>query len=214
MQEMDGMDKRHLDRIRLLGTRFHALQGLRLAFGGVSLAMIAGVYLLAAAPPTNDGAIVCLLVASALTLAVQPYFNRYYADNFGRQVWKPSPHLKYAPLILTPYWMLGFYLNAKFPQIPAGTPTVVNFSLLALIVVALDWRWRAYYLLVPAAAAASFAATASAGGFLLPHLTLCTLFISIGTSVAAVGLLDHLLLVRLVKEAREPLTHPSAQSAD
>lgn len=65
-----------------------------------------------------------------------------------------------------------------------------------------DWPWRAYYLLVPAAVALAFTATASGGGTLNPDLTLCVLFVTLGVSMAAVGLLDHLLLVKLTNESR------------
>ena len=67
-----------------------------------------------------------------------------------------------------------------------------------------DWPWRAYYLAAPVAVATAFTFTASGGGVIEPSLTLAVLFLTIGASFVPIGILDHMLLVKLMKEARAP----------
>jgi hypothetical protein len=205
------MVQRQLDRIRLLSARFHELQGLRVACCGASMAIVVGGYLMIA-QPTNNGAIVAMLASFLPFIACLPWLNRYYADNFGRQVWKPSSRLKYLPLILLPYLLVGVSLNARYPEIPSGTPTLVTVGLASIVVAIRDWPWRSYYLGVTAAVAIGFKLSASGGGALPPNLTIGILFVLLGASMVPVGVLDHLLLVKLMKEAREPITHRAAQS--
>ena len=199
------MDQKHLDRIKLLSARFRELHGLRVALTGACIALGSGGYLISpligAPQPTNNGAIAAMLASFVPVFVLMPRLNRYYAENFGRQVWKPS---KYLPLLLVPFWIVFFYLNAKYPEIPAGTPTLVIVALASIAVAIRDWPWRAYYLGVTAAVAIGFAVTASGGGPLAPNLTVGMLFILVGVSFVPVGVLDHLLLVKLMKESRAP----------
>ena len=103
-----------------------------------------------------------------------------------------------------PFWIVFFYLNAKYPEIPAGTPTLVIVALASIAVAIRDWPWRAYYLLAPAAVGIGFIASAPVTGVLAPGMTLGVIYLLLGASMVPIGLLDHLLLVRLVKEVREP----------
>ena len=54
------------------------------------------------------------------------------------------------------------------------------------------------------AVAVGFIASAPVGGLLAPNMTLGVMFLLLGTSMVPIGVLDHLLLVKLMKEAREP----------
>ena len=84
------MDQHRLDRIRLLSARFHELQGLRVALAGACMALVVGGYLIATPQPTNNGAMIAMLVSFVPVVAGMPRLNRYYATTFGRQVWSPS----------------------------------------------------------------------------------------------------------------------------
>lgn len=202
------MDQRQLERIRLLSARFHELQGLRVACSGASMAIVVGGYLgsslIGAPQPTNNGAIVAMLASFVPFIAVLRRLNRYYADNFGRLVWTPPRHTPLLMLLMSLYLIVGFYLNAKFPEIPAGTPTLATVALASIAVAIRDWPWRSYYLGVTAALAIGFEVSASGGGTLPPNLTVGTLFVLLGLSMVPVGVLDHLLLVKLMKESRAP----------
>ena len=200
------MNQNHLIRIRLLSARFHELQGLRVALAGACLALVVGGYLLAAPLPTNNGAMIAMLLAFVPVTAVMPRLNRYYATTFGRQVWTPS---RKVPLFMGLYLLIGWSLNASVPEIPAGTPTTATAALLSMWVAIRDWPFRAYYLLATAAVAGGLTLSAPVGGVLAPNMTLGVLFLLLGASMVPIGLLDHLLLVKLMKEARSPLAEPA-----
>jgi len=195
------MDQHRLDRIRLLSSRFHELQGLRVAFAGACMMLVVGGYLVAAPLPTNNGAIVAMLASFVPVIAGMPRLNQYYATTFGRQVWTPSRKM---PLVVGIYMVVAWSLNHGIPAIPAGAPTTWIVGLLSLWVAIRDWPWRAYYLAATASVAIGFAASAPIGGFLAPNLTLGVMFFLLGSSMVPIGLLDHLLLVKLVKDARAP----------
>jgi len=190
-----------LDRIRLLSARFHELQGLRVALAGASMALVVGGYLIAAPRPTNNGAMVAMLVSFVPVVAGMPRLNRYYATTFGRQVWSPS---RKPWLFLGVYIVVSSSLNTWIPSIPAGTPTMAIVALASLWVAIRDWPWRGYYLGATAAVVIGFTVSAPVGGLLAPNMTLGTMFLLLGTSMVPIGLLDHLLLVKLMKEARAP----------
>jgi hypothetical protein len=195
------MDQHRLERIRLLSARFHELQGLRVVLTGVCITLGVSGYLIATPNPTNDGALVTLLVSFVPVMAGMPRLNRYYAETFGRQVWRRS---RKWPLILGLYMVVGWSLNAGIPAIPAGGPTIWTVGLASLWVAIRDWPWRAYYLGAAAAVAIGFAASAPVGGLLAPNMTLSVMFLLLGASMVPIGLLDHHLLVTLMKDAREP----------
>jgi hypothetical protein len=98
------------------------------------------------------------------------------------------------------------WLNRSFPEIPSGMPTIVVVSAASVVVAIRDWPFRSYYLAIAAAMALGFAASAVGGGFLPENLTLVTLFMLLGVTLVPVGVLDHMLLVKLMKESREPVT--------
>lgn len=196
------MDQSRLERIRLLSARFYELQGLRVALAGGCIAVVMGLYLIAAPAPTGNGAMVALLVSFVPVIAGMPRLDRYYATTFGRQVWSPP---KYRLLILACFLVVGWSLNTWIPSISPGGPTVWIVALASLWVAIRDWPWRAYYLGVTLAVAAAFTATTSGAGLVDdPGLTLGVLFLTVGVSMVAVGVLDHLLLVKLMKEVRQP----------
>lgn len=197
------MNETHLDRIRLLSARFHELHGLRVALAGACMAVVVGGYLVAWPQPTNNGAMIAMLVSFVPVIAVMPRLNRYYAATFGRQAWSPS---RKRPLLFGVYLAIAWSMNAAIPEIPAGTPTTATVALLSVWVAIRDWPWRAYYLLATAAVAIGLAASAPVGGLLPPNMTLGVMFLLLGASMVPIGLLDHLLLVKLMKQARTPLT--------
>lgn len=198
------MDPARLRRIHLLGKRFHELQGLRIALTGASLSSVVGAYALLWPEPTNYGTLAAVAVSVVPTALGMPGLNRYYAANFGRKVPASQPR-SWLPFVLfvAVYNMVGFWLNARFPEIPTGAPTIWTITLLSVFVAVRDWRWRSYYLLAPLATGIAFIASASVSGALEPGLTLAVMFPALGASMVAIGLLDHLTLVRLVREARE-----------
>ena len=106
-------------------------------------------------------------------------------------------------MVMIPVFWFMVFLNARFPSIPAGAPTLVVVGVASALVAIRDWPWRAYYLLATAAVTLAFAASASGAGVLGPGRTVGAMFIAVGVSMVAIGLLDHFMLVRLVKEARE-----------
>ena len=193
------MGEQRLDRIRLLSARFHELQGLRLAFAGACLTLGVGGYIISAPQPTDPGAMIAMVASFVPVVAGMPWLNRYYAATFGRQAWSRP---RYAPLFLIGYVVISFCLNTWIPSIPAGAPTMATVALASVWVAIRDWPWRAYYLGVTTAVAIAFTASASGAGLLAPNLTLGTIFTAIGASFVAVGLLDHLLLVKLMKDVR------------
>jgi hypothetical protein len=195
------MDQQRLERIRLLSSRFHELQGLRLALAGTAIIIAVGGYLIAAPEPTNNGALIALGMSSVLMLTGMWWLNRYYAATFGRQVWKPG---RFTWLFLPVYFVVATLLHVSIPSIPAGAPTAAMVVLASVWVAIRDWPWRAYYLAAPVAVVIAFRFTASGGGVIEPQLTLAVLFLTIGASFVPVGMLDHVLLVKLMKEARAP----------
>jgi hypothetical protein len=206
------MDRQQLERIQLVSARFHELQGLRVALAGAAIAVGVGGYLFVTPEPTNNGALGALAVSFLPVIPGVRWLNRYYAATFGRQVFNPKPFVRPAVFLLV-YAAIGAVLNATIPAVPAGAPTVAIVAFVSVWVVLRDWPWRAYYLLVPAALALVFTVTASGGGALDPNLTLCMLFVALGVSMTAIGLLDHLLLIRLTKESRSiaGASQPSAE---
>ena len=105
----------------------------------------------------------------------------------------------------------AWWLNAAIPEIPAGAPTTWFVALVSVWVAVRDWPWRAYYLSATVAVAMGLVASAPVGGLLAPNMTLGVMFPLLGGSMVAIGLLDHFLLVKLMKEARESqaVTSPS-----
>lgn len=195
------MDQQHLDRIRLLSARFHELRGLRVALAGVCIALIVGGYLALSAQPTNNGTMVALVVSFIPVIPGVWLLNRYYATTFGRQAPSTPPaHLQWVPLV---FMTLAMVVNAAIPSMPSAAPTAITAALISVWLVVRDWPHRAHYLMVTAAVGIGIAVSASGAGLLPPHLTLGTLFVLLGLSFVPVGLLDHLLLVRLMKEARQ-----------
>lgn len=198
------MNQERLERIRLLSRRFHELQGLRVALAGAALALVVGGYLMTTPEPSDTGAMIAVLVSFVLIVPGVWSLNRYYATRFGRQVSSPPRKLWLIMLVYFAYFGVAWTLNARIEAIPAGAPTAVTVALASIWLAIRDWPWRAHYLGAPAAVAIGFIASAPVTGVLEPGITLAMIFLLLGASMVPIGLLDHLLLVRLVKEAREP----------
>jgi hypothetical protein len=161
--------------------------------------------------PTNNGALIALATSVVLMGPGMWWLNRYYAATFGRQVWKPG---RFTWLFLPAYFVVASLLHASIPSIPAGGPTVATVVVVSVWVAIRDWPWRAYYLAAPVAVAIAFTFTASGGGIINPSLTLAVLFVTIGASFLPIGMLDHMLLVKLMKEARAPESATAANGRD
>ena len=208
------MDQQHLARIRLLSSRFLALQGLRVASAGATLAIVFASYV-TVATPTRSGAMMAIFAAFVLMIPSQWWVHRYYVTTFGRQV--PKKRNPWLILALFPLQLILFaftmYLNRRFPEIPAGAPTTSLVTVIALSVAIRDWPWRAYYLIAPVAVAFAWSTTAFSDGPFDAGLTLSITFIVTGLSMVAIGLLDHFLLVRLTREARVPQAARAANPA-
>ena len=200
------MEQPHLNRIRFMSRRFNELQGFRVAWTGLCITIGLGSYLAVTAQPTDNGAMIALVVSFAPVVPGVWRLNRYYASTFGRQVAAPKP--RWWPLAMIPLFGFMAFLNAQFPSIPAGAPTLMVVAIASAWVAIRDWPWRAYYFGATAAVALTFAASASGAGAMDPGRTLGAMFLAVGISMVLIGLLDHFLLVRLVKESREPVaTH-------
>ena len=205
------MDQHRLNRIRFLSQRFNELKGLRVALTGLCIALGLGSYLAVAGRPTDNGALIALVVSFAPVVPGVSWLNRYYDSTFGRQVSAPAP--VWLRLVLIPVFVLMALLNARFPAIPAGAPTLAFVAVASALVAIRDWPWRGYYFGATAAVALAFAASASGAGVLGPGRTLGAMFLAVGISMVPIGLLDHFLLVRLVKESREPQAAVNSQRA-
>ena len=200
------MDQHPLDRIRLLSARFHELQGLRVALTGACIALVVGGYLVFSPQPTDNGSMVALAASFVPVVPGVWLLNRYYATNFGLQVGSPPKHPRYLNLFFVFYFLLSLLLNAAIPSIPAGAPTALTAALISVWVAIRDWPHRAHYLVVTAAVVIGFAVSASGAGLLPANLTVGTIFVLLGASFVLVGVVDHLLLVKLMKEARQTQT--------
>lgn len=206
------MTQAGLDRIRLLSARFKEPQGFRVALTGACIAIVMGGYLIGTPAPTGNGAMVAVLVSFVPVIPGLWWLSRYYAMNFGRQAWSPPRHWL---LFLIGYQVVGWSFNTWIPSIPAGGPTLATVALASLWVAIRDWPWRAYYLGVTLAVAVAFTATSSGAGLIQnPDLTLGVLFLTVGVSMVPVGLLDHLLLVRLMKDVRLKVESPRDAGSD
>jgi hypothetical protein len=204
------MDQNRLARIKLLSSRFNALQGLRVALAGATLAIVMAGYVAVRPTPTNEGALIALAAWFLLAIPGEWWLQRYYARAFGRQVSKPKPwNLVRTLVFFNIYFVIAMFLNSRFPAIPSGAPTAFTVALLSLWVAMRDWPWRAYYLGAPVAVVIALGLSAAVGGVLDPSLTLVAMFFAVGTSMVPIGLLDHRLLVKLVEEARRS-TAPSS----
>jgi len=84
-----------------------------------------GSYLMAAAAPTNSGALIALGMSGVLMAPGIWWLNRYYAAKFGRQVWKPG---RFSKAFLPVYFVIASLLNAWIPSIPAGAPTAATVA--------------------------------------------------------------------------------------
>jgi hypothetical protein len=199
------MDREQLTRIRFLSTRFLALQGLRVAFAGASVAVVIGGHLIATPVPTRESALLAMLVAILLMLPGQWWLHRYYATTFGRLQWRRRPMNPWLiPILLLGQLMLFsffMYLNRRFPEIPAGGPTIFGVVVASVFFVIRDWPWRAHYLGAAAVVVIAFTATLLSVGD--GGTTLATTFFALGMSLVPAGLLDHRLLVRLTEEVRK-----------
>ena len=199
------MDKRRLERIRLLSSHFHELQGLRVVSAGASMALGLAVYLFVTPNPTSEGALVALAISFVPVFPAMWWLNRYYGATFGRQVMRRPDNLFksiYLPLIM--FTVVGAWLNATFPEIPPGAPTAATVAFVSLWVTIRDWPWRGYY--VGATIAVAIAFTARATGAIDSGAAVALTLLLTGVAMMAIGLLDHRLLVKLVQEARESQT--------
>jgi hypothetical protein len=194
------MDRHQLDRVRLVSARFHELQGLRVALAGAAIAGGVAGYAFATSAPTHNGVIAALVLSFIPVAPGVWWLNRYYAARFGRQVSNPKPFVRPA-LFVIGYTTIGWVLNATVDADAVGAPTLAIVALISAWVGFRDWPWRAYHLLVPVALAIT-TVMASGGGAIDPGRMLVALFIALGLSMVAIGLLDHLLLVKLTKESR------------
>ena len=208
------MNQDRLERIRLLSRRFHELQGLRVALAGATITLCVGAYLTLAAEPSNNGAIAAVMLSFLLIVPGVFSLNRYYATRFGRQVMSGPRHPRRLLLFWFVYMVVTGTLNARIPEIPAGAPTLAVVAFASTWLAVRDWPWRAYYLLATVAVGTGFIASAPITGVLAPNMTIAVISLLFSASMVAIGLLDHLLLVRLMKDARGSETAGVAETSD
>ena len=190
------MDRHQLARIRLLSSRFHELQGFRVAFAGLTIAVVFGTYL-AAADPTDTGGLIAIGVSFVLMLPGQLWMHRYYATTVGRQV-RSRRNVWQTLVFFNIYFVIATFLDKRYPEIPAGGPTLGVVVLASLILAIRDWPWRAHYLGVAAAVTAAFSANVFGVDVIDRGMTLATTFLATGLAMVPAGLLDHRLLLKLM----------------
>jgi hypothetical protein len=196
------MTPARLDRIRFLSRRFYELQGLRVAAAGAAISVVFAAYL-SLTHPTDTGGLIALGLAFVLMIPGQSWAHHYYARTFGRQVrTRPNPAAVVA--LFTIYFVIATYVDRRFPAIPAGGPTLGIVVMVSLVVAIRDWRWRAHYLGMAAAVATAFTLNVAGVDVIDRGMTLSITLLVTGLSMIGVGLIDHLLLVRLVNDARQP----------
>jgi hypothetical protein len=196
------MDHQQLSRIQLLSRRFLELQGLRVALAGGTLAIVLGGYMLAT-PPNHTGVSIAVLMAFLLMIPGELWLHQYYARTVGRQVPKPAK-LWQTLVFFNVYFVIGMYLNRRFPEIPAGGPTMGIVVLYSLLVTIRDWPWRAHYLLVALAVVSAFVPNVVGVEEIDRGRTLAMTTFAGAVAFVIAGLLDHRLLMRLTAEARQP----------
>lgn len=196
------MDDRQLARIRFLSSRFLELQGLRVALAGATMATVFGSYLVAA-QPTHTGGMIALVVSFALMAPGQWWAHRFYATTVGRQV-RSRRNLWPSLIFMSVYFVIGMYLNRRYPEIPAGAPTAATVVLASLIIAVRDWPWRAHYAGVTVIVAFAFSSNVFGVDVIDRGLALTMTFFAAGISFTLVGLLDHRLLMTLMREVRLP----------
>jgi hypothetical protein len=180
---------RTLDRVQFLSRNYESLQGLRAAPLGV-FAVVFGLNLLIADWPAPAPAIgMLLLFASLVAMPVAHLALRaYYRRTFGYA--QPRPNTRDALYALL--FVIGLALDGQF-----GLP--VSLFALAAVVYLLDQWWRArdlrfHYALLALVMLGYALATA-----LIPAgQRLAASAVAIGVVILLGGLLDHLLLLRLV----------------
>ena len=183
-----------LKAIRLITERYTELQGLRLAFPGAMLAVTSGALLIAQA--RQRAVLIAVIITFTAMLPCQWLMNRYYTARFGRTVGPPSrvPALWFVvsmalALITTGKPLGSGQLAATFAVAAAG----------AFWVAVRDWPLRAYHLLGSAAAAfgasIQFVALNSES---LPRAQ-ATAFFVLGLAYIVAGLLDHRLLISVMR---------------
>lgn len=194
-----SMDQHHIAAVRFLSRRFLELQGLRVALAGGTIATVVGGYL-AVATPTREGALTALVAAFVLMTPGQWWLHGYYARSVGRQVPTPAKPWPVSVFVVT-FMAVAVYLNDRFPEIPAGGPTMATAVALAVGLAIRDWPWRAHYLGVAVVVAGAFASMVIRPGIVDPGLTLGVTLLATGLSLVPAGLLDHWLLARLLADA-------------
>ena len=198
-----------LARLRLLSCRFLELQGLRVASAGATIAIVFGGYL-ATGHPTHTGAMIALGATFALMLPGQWWAHQHYARTVGRQV--PKPRKVWPTLVFfAVYFLISMYLNRRFPEIPAGAPTAGTVVLGSLCIAIRDWPWRAHYVGVAVAVATALGTNVIGVDVIDRGMALTVTCFVTGVSMIAAGLLDHLLLMKLIREVRvTPSVSPTA----
>ena len=196
------MTQDRLERIQLLSTRFLELQGLRVAFAGGTIALVFGSYL-TMAQPTEPGAFVAMGISFVLMLPGELWLHQYYARTVGSQVPSRRSQLPTA-IFFVVYFTIASYLNKRFPELPAGTPTMAIVVVFSIAIAVRDWPWRMHYLLVAAAVALAFASNVVGVEVIDRARTLSTTVLVAGLSLVPAGILDHRLLTGLLREVRQP----------
>ena len=195
-----------------MSSRFHELQGLRVALAGLTIAIVFGTYL-AAGHPTDTGGLIALGVAFVLMIPGQVWAHHYYARTVGRQV--PKPRNRFLTIVLLNlYFAFGVYIDKRFPEIPAGGPTLQVVVLFSLLVAIRDWPWRAHYLGVAVVVATAFCVNVFGVDVIDRGMTLAMTLLATGVAMVPAGLLDHRLLMKLMKEVRQPETASVRASSD
>jgi hypothetical protein len=205
------MTQNQLTHIRLLSSRFLELQGLRVAMAGVTIAAVFGGYL-ASTHPTDTGGLVGFAVAFVLMLPGQWWAHRYYAQTVGRQVRQPR-NLLPTVILFTTYFAVATFIDKRYPELPAGTPTAAFVVLMSLIVALRDWPWRAHYAGVAAAVSFAYGSNVVGVDVIDRGMTLAMTMFVAGLAMVPAGLLDHRLLMKLIEQVREPVATGRGESA-
>ena len=183
--------------IRLVTKRYRELQGLRVALAGAAFAICFGVHAISGATGGLTGLVVVMGVAVSIMAPGMWFFDRYYAQRFGRVVQPEGSDWTFWRVMV-----VSVYSSVANNWLGVG-PVAIVFTIaapLALWIAIRDWPWRGYYVFATIATAAALLFACTAAPDIRP-LADSLAFVLFGGSYVVVGLLDHRLLTSVMRSA-------------
>ena len=189
-----------LDRLRCVTARFRELQGLRLVAWGISSGVSATIYLVA--PSSSTFWLVVALAIGGWVLP-DPLVRRYYRERFGRS--EPIHLRGRSGFLIIGVSVVGPALDNLFHIGPIAVPLalMIGYDLWTIVS---DWPFRWHRGLT--AAAAAIALVVQFGTWPV-DTRVAAAFLLVGLAAIPVGVLDHRLLMSVMKRRPEtPVEEP------